>query len=1752
MAASALNIWAAIDQARRRYQAAGYAVSASEHLEAADRHGAEADIAAYLVARKGEGDDAETRVVEFTPSDRDQKSGARLAALRTVVDGRPGWHLDIVKFGHPSDARPPSHEVVADWIAEARRLVPISPTGAVALARRAVSSALFRLEVARGERYREPPDLSSSLISGLEADGAISADEAETLRGFHAAVATDGSPRDNCLPDEELTEAALEIAERCSAEDAEVVAEMLAWFERHFCTPEQAGVAADSATGDYVWLGTGPYDARAVLRTRFSDSERASLDRAVFLIEQDGLTWARRDSDDAPPAALAVEAELMPADLDAAAGAERFGRMIGAAPGYDGLGLAERHHILQWASRLHAREELPGLVRDLIAETTSAHDLIRNNCPTAEGIGRPDFDLVVESRQGTAWVPAGHSCWEVSTSTGVAHNADANYRKRTGEARLNASEITYVHLTPRAWPEAKATRPTTSGTTGTTSAGASRQQAKRRWQEQRSEDGHWREVRALDVDDLFNWLIQAPATRARLSERLGLVPDGFTSARRRWEHELAQTGGRLAAEVLLAGRERQFHELVERCSTGGGTVYVVAESAQDALDFALAAGARAEIPDLALLDRMLLVSDAAAWRRLKREPGDGAILVAAELDVADGSELSRHCRVIPLVHAAHANTGSREHETLIEVGPIDPTAAAKALERHGLDRSEAWRFATLGRRSMGALRRTLQLGPKPVTPAWLDRLPDDKDRAAVWAALLAGRWSERRVSDQSVLCELAGTGLSYEGLRLMLRPLSEGADPLIARVGDQWAVVAPAEAWRLLVAEIPESVLDRYSEWALRVLTEIETLQSPDGTDLEVAGVKLTQRTYSDELRHGVAQTAALLGTFGIDVPLASGTTPRVLTALIVRGLLGTDDADDGQELGHEGQRPGPASARIESGVRRTFQRIVDLADVLPLLAEAAPDEFLEAIARALQLAREAPDCLQVLDKGSAGPSSDAGWYGLRHALETLAWSPESGHLALVSDVLLAIAAIGNDDLAVKAHGCLVSLFRPWLPQTGLSTDRRNEVLVGLCDRIQSDEAPGTSKRRTALWRCLWDLAPHRSGGSPNAAPTIRDWPAVVEPAPFEDEASATSQVNALLLDMVEHFASSTAESSHLSDMYWPLDEGGKFMRLPPEARARALAIVEEATTQGTLDRSLLGDRLRSFIRLQRRFTDAFWTLEPDELASVEQVAERIGDDDPATTGAWLFESHAPDLDAAEIGDDQEAKEARLAELRRTAVTQAHAACGLEGVRRLAVRAHGDRQVSGVEYIGCVLAVLADSGELTLDGGETTDASALTPTLAGWLSDNAPPEPSVGALDRNAPQTIGPGSDDVPCDLVAMGFFAENLRFLRRVGADLSVWLAGLLEHHLSVTNVARLLTALRDFPLAWEISEALGPDVEAAYWARFDPLPYGLDFTLTAEAAERLLVASRADAAIELLAYQRFAAGDSGETAAIDDSRLIELALRALETMAGAMDSPQMAQRLRFRAEELLDWLSDRLPLTELNLDDPHRVRLARLELMLDDMPGSRRRPSLLHARLSLDPRFFVELVARMYLHPDGSEPGDFDESLEANTTETLAALATSKAWSVLHYWNRTPGTREDGTIDLVRLRDWVNGAIEEFGELDLSRLGCEHIGQVLAKASADPGDSSGIVPPPAVRDFLEELHDSDIELGLAIGIVNQRGVHSHSLMSGGEAERELALRYNEQANIVGDRWPHTAQVLRRVAASCDSHGRMHDIRSEQFARGT
>ena len=64
----------------------------------------------------------------------------------------------------------------------------------------------------------------------------------------------------------------------------------------------------------------------------------------------------------------------------------------------------------------------------------------------------------------------------------------------------------------------------------------------------------------------------------------------------------------------------------------------------------------------------------------------------------------------------------------------------------------------------------------------------------------------------------------------------------------------------------------------------------------------------------------------------------------------------------------------------------------------------------------------------------------------------------------------------------------------------------------------------------------------------------------------------------------------------------------------------------------------------------------------------------------------------------------------------------------------------------------------------------------------------------------------------------------------------------------AQLLLATRDYPRAWEVADALGPDTYTEFWRHFSPYGLGQEFPHVSLAAERLISVGRRAAALTLL----------------------------------------------------------------------------------------------------------------------------------------------------------------------------------------------------------------------------------------------------------------------------------------------------------------
>ena len=144
-------------------------------------------------------------------------------------------------------------------------------------------------------------------------------------------------------------------------------------------------------------------------------------------------------------------------------------------------------------------------------------------------------------------------------------------------------------------------------------------------------------------------------------------------------------------------------------------------------------------------------------------------------------------------------------------------------------------------------------------------------------------------------------------------------------------------------------------------------------------------------------------------------------------------------------------------------------------------------------------------------------------------------------------------------------------------------------------------------------------------------------------------------------------------------------------------------------------------------------------------------------------------------------------------------------------------------------------------------------------------------------------------------------------------------------------------------------------------------------------------------------------------------------------------------------------------------------------------------------------------------------------------------------------PGTR-DGAIDAAALNEWYDAARAELGSARRLGVGLRHIGQALTGA---PPDRDGPWPPLVIRDLLERVRDTELERGVFLGLVNERGFMTRGLEDGGAQELDLATRFRAEADAYASQWPRTAAILRQVAKSLENDARRNEDEAERRRQG-
>jgi hypothetical protein len=853
-----------------------------------------------------------------------------------------------------------------------------------------------------------------------------------------------------------------------------------------------------------------------------------------------------------------------------------------------------------------AQELLPHLVRRLLANTPGVTGV---SVRTGSSIGMTGYDGQAHGGAGTSFVPAGPGVWELGTSSDPRKKAQEDYRNRKQNPMgIDPATTAFITVSLRKWEESD----------------------RQDWLTRRNKEGVWRTVVALDADDLDGWLDETRAVRVWVSEQMGRRPRDVATLDLWWQHWAGATRPALPTDLLLAGRRPKAEELGNLLSGAAGAHGVLGPSWDEALAFVAASllPRSAAPPDGDLAPPVLVVASADEWGRLVDGTVPTALVPAFPSTTSDVAAAVRagHHVIIPM------GMDEDPSRAAIVLPRIARDAGRDALLAVGWSYEDADRDAAQARRSLQSLRRDprFAVSPQFERPPWSQRPAAD----AIAPLVLVGSWQsvdpagEPSPADRAIAARVAN--VDYDALERNLDEWVHVGDPPLHRSGRGWRLAAPIDAWMLLRRTLSAPDLSRWLAAAIEVLTEVDPVLDVPPAERPLTGVRGIGRSWSGRLRRGLAQGAAILGAAG-DERVGDRRPAEEYANQVVHELLTRANADDSGRLWRS------------------------LSDVLPLLAEAAPDDFLDGVD--LGLSADPPLLTAMFGDAtdSRGWSSSSAHTGLLWALETLCWSPR--YLVGAADALAQLAQIDpGGRLTNRPPDSLRRVFLPWRPCTAALPERRLTVLAGLAERHPAVAFP-----------LLVSLLPVPADTAhPTAAPRFRDWRPDTEAVTLVENLRMIAGVVDLVLGMLRE---EPARWVGILD---------RLHGLPRDQLDRFLDGLDLVTPDALPDqvRRRLWNEVTDLTARHRQFAEAPGAFPDELLRRFEGIADRLEPSGGVTLQVRLFDWH-PDLPGTDK-QDYDAYSAALRQAQGAAVAEALATGGLEALLALAAASKVPRLAGAV------------------------------------------------------------------------------------------------------------------------------------------------------------------------------------------------------------------------------------------------------------------------------------------------------------------------------------------------------------------------------------------------------------------------------------------------------------------------------------------
>ncbi len=494
--------------------------------------------------------------------------------------------------------------------------------------------------------------------------------------------------------------------------------------------------------------------------------------------------------------------------------------------------------------------------------------------------------------------------------------------------------------------------------------------------------------------------------------------------------------------------------------------------------------------------------------------------------------------------------------------------------------------------------------PVVVVPA----LPVSHPEVYVVAALL-GEWNEANEADCRLVSSIAGSPFDL-WLKSAREVLLQSGSRIRCKDG-HWSVSERSKVLSDIAPHVFNEHLDRFGQAAVEVLSEVDPKFELPADERMLARIRDKRMTYSRAARQGIAEGLAMLGNLKVPLPSCNHDKIDVTVFVAVRHVLNN------------------ACGLVWAS----------LNDLLPLLAEASSNAFLDAVEAGFL--RSPSPFNDVFDQEESGFMGATYMSGLLWALETLAWDAED--LSRVVICLGDLAALDKGGSWLnRPSNSLINILLPWLPQTTATLAQQAAAVRALVL-----ESPVIG------WSLVVGLLPNSHSTTSGTCKPVwlksipLDW---TEGITHQDYWSQVEIYAGIAIDLA------VADTNRLPQLT------SHFADLPPLSQKRLLALLssDQILTLSELEREKVWSVLVELISRHKRHPTAAWTLPTDRLVEASFVALRIAPSDPLVLYQRLFSNNDYDLFDSD-SDDYEGQQAEL-QGRRQAAIESIASMGIKAV----------------------------------------------------------------------------------------------------------------------------------------------------------------------------------------------------------------------------------------------------------------------------------------------------------------------------------------------------------------------------------------------------------------------------------------------------------------------------------------------------------